>query len=138
MSFSNFSNFAIQRFNNPKIQQFNHQQFKPKKDSLVEPKKLVLCWLSLAQLSPLLLHLFLWSQYRKFDEKLISNFQFEKSYSYLSEFGFLKHIYIIPFSNISVCVQQPGSRTAPHPSGSSYSDRFSCIQLLSTTWTQLA
>merc|ERR1711872_610014 len=48
-----FNNSTIQQFNNSTFQQFNNLQFKPKNSS-IGPKKLVLCWLSLAQLSPLL------------------------------------------------------------------------------------
>ena len=46
-------NSTIHQFNNSTIQQFNHQQFK-QKNSSIGPKILMLCWLSLAQLSPLL------------------------------------------------------------------------------------
>ena len=54
-------NLAIQQFKNPTIQQFNHStnlQFIPTKNSSIGPKKLVLCGLSLAQLSPLLFLIF--------------------------------------------------------------------------------
>ena len=58
-TFQQFNHLTIHQIKNSTIQQFNNSTIQPttiqtKKNSSIGPKKLVLCWLSLAQLSPLL------------------------------------------------------------------------------------
>ena len=66
-----FNNSTIQQINNPTIQQINHStilQFNNSnqpKNSSIGPKKLLLCGLSLAKLSPLFISTFSYHENEK-------------------------------------------------------------------------